>query len=60
MAYGGVNTYLYSFLASALDGGQWTASHPCCSNHGGKTPGTHLTGGWVDTKVGMDVLCKEE
>jgi hypothetical protein len=28
----------YSFLTSALDGGEWSASHPGCTLHPGKEP----------------------
>jgi hypothetical protein len=54
----------YSFLTSALDGGEWSASHAGCALHPGKgTPGTHWIGGWVSLRAGPDteatgkVLC---
>jgi hypothetical protein len=48
-AYGGVDVYLHVFLASALIGGEWSASFP-----GRFTPGTHWIGGWVGPKTGLD------
>jgi hypothetical protein len=38
----------YSFTTSALDGGEWSASRPGRAFiPGGRTPGTHCTGGWA-------------
>jgi hypothetical protein len=38
----------YLFLTSALDGGEWSASRPDRAlAPGGRTSGTHCTGGWV-------------
>jgi hypothetical protein len=39
----------YSFTTSALDG-WWVVS----VSPGGRTPGTHWTGGWVCTRAGLD------
>jgi hypothetical protein len=45
----------YSFLTSALDGGEWSASRPGHAfTPGEKTPGTHWTGGWVGPRAGLD------
>jgi hypothetical protein len=44
----------YSFLTSALDGGEWSASRPGRALPRGKTPGTHCTGGWVGLGAGLD------
>jgi hypothetical protein len=45
----------YSFLTSALDGGEWSASRPGRAfTPGERTPGTHCTGGWVDRRAGLD------
>jgi hypothetical protein len=45
----------YSYLTSALGGGEWSASHP---GHAlpprERTPGTHWTGGWVGPRAGLD------
>jgi hypothetical protein len=44
----------YSFLTSALDGGEWSASHSGRSLPPEKGPrGTHCTG-WVDPRAGLD------
>jgi hypothetical protein len=44
----------YSFLTSALDGGEWSAPRPGRALPHGKDPGTHYTGGWVGLKAGLD------
>jgi hypothetical protein len=54
--YGGVDIYIYIhiFLTSALVGGKWSASRPCRFTPGERAPGTHLIGGWVDPRAGLD------
>jgi hypothetical protein len=54
----------YSFLTSALDGGDWSASRPGRAfTPGERTLGTHCTGGWVgpraclDTEAAGKILC---
>jgi hypothetical protein len=32
--YGEMEVYLHTFLTLALDGGEWSASHPCHFNPG--------------------------
>jgi hypothetical protein len=46
----------YSFLTSALDGGEWSASRPGRASHPRKGPPvpTHCTGGWVGPRAGPD------
>jgi hypothetical protein len=39
------------FLTSALDGGEWLASH---TSH--FTLGTHWIGGWVGPRAGLDAV----
>jgi hypothetical protein len=39
------------FLASALDGREWSASHSCCSNSFKTARGTHCIGGWVGPRT---------
>jgi hypothetical protein len=42
----------YSFLTSALEGGEWSASRTL---PGGKEPlGSHCTGGWVGPRAGLE------
>jgi hypothetical protein len=45
----------YSFMTSALDGGEWSASRPGRAfTPGERTPGTHWTRGWVSPRAGLD------
>jgi hypothetical protein len=55
-ALGGERRYSsYSFLASALDGGERSASRPGRAfTPRERTPGTHCTGGWVGLRAGLD------
>jgi hypothetical protein len=46
-AYGGVDVEIYIFLASALVGGERSASRPGRFTPREGAPGTHWTGGWV-------------
>jgi hypothetical protein len=53
-AYGGVDVQIHIFLASALIGGEWSASCPYRFTPGEKAPSTYWIGGWVDPRVGLD------
>jgi hypothetical protein len=53
-AYGGVDVQIHIFLTSALAGGEWSASRPCRFTSGERAPGSHLIGGWVDPRAGLD------
>jgi hypothetical protein len=44
----------YSFLTSALDGGEWSASRPGSVFPRERAVGTHCTGGWVGLRAGLD------
>jgi hypothetical protein len=45
----------YSFMTSALDGGEWSASRPGRAfTPGERTPGTYCTEGWVGPRAGLD------
>jgi hypothetical protein len=44
----------YSFLTSALDGGECSASRPSHTLTLGKDPGTHWVGGWVGLRAGLN------
>jgi hypothetical protein len=61
-AHGGERRYSsYSFLTSALDGGEWSASHPGRSlPPGERTPGTHWIGGWVFPRAGLDAEARRK
>jgi hypothetical protein len=50
-----MDVYIHIFLTSALVGGEWSTSRP-----GRFTPGTHLIGGWVDLRAGLDDLEKRK
>jgi hypothetical protein len=43
-------------LTSALDGGEWSASHPDRFTLKERSPGTHWIGGWVDPRAVLDSL----
>jgi hypothetical protein len=46
-------------LTSALDAGAWSASRPGRFTAGEGAPGTHLIGGWMDPKTGLDAVEKK-
>jgi len=43
-------------LASALDGGEWSASHPSHLTTREEAPGTHWIGGWVGPRAILDAV----
>jgi len=47
---------LHALLTSALDGGEWSASHPGRFTPRERAPGTHWIGGWVDPRNGLDAV----
>jgi hypothetical protein len=52
--YGGVDVQIHIFLTSALDGGEWSASHPGRFTPRETNHGTHWIGGWVGPRTGLD------
>jgi hypothetical protein len=57
--WGGEEYNSYSFLTSALDGGEWSASRPGRAFTPGEwTPGLHCTGGWVGPRAGLDTKAR--
>jgi hypothetical protein len=48
------------FLTSVLDGGELSASCPCCFTPGETASGTHWIGDWVAPRAGLDVVEKRE
>jgi hypothetical protein len=44
----------YSFLTTALYGGEWLASRPGCALPAGRNHGTYCTGGWMSPRAGLD------
>jgi hypothetical protein len=61
-ALGGERRYSsYTFMTSALDGGERSASRPGRAfTPGERTPGTHCTGGWVGPRAGLDTEPREK
>jgi len=57
---GVVEVQLHTFLTSALNGGEWSASCPSCCTHGKRVPRPHWIGGWVGPRASMDVVGKEK
>jgi hypothetical protein len=53
-AYGVMDVEIHIFFASALVGGEWSASRPGRFTPGERAPGTHCIGGWVDHRAGLD------
>jgi hypothetical protein len=45
-------------LTSALDGGEWSASHPGRFTPRERTPGTRCIAGWVGLRAGLDTVVK--
>jgi hypothetical protein len=45
-----------TFLTSALDGGEWSASRLCCFTTGETALRTYGTGAWVGPRVGLHVM----
>jgi hypothetical protein len=41
-------------VTSALDGGEWSASHPGCFTFRERDPGTHWIGGWVGPRARLE------
>jgi hypothetical protein len=62
------DTYLFSvfkifgnlFLTSALDGGEWLASRPGRFTPRERAPGTHLIGGWMGARAGLDAVVRRK
>jgi hypothetical protein len=47
-------------LTSALDGSEWSASHPGHFTPRERAPGTHWLGGWVGPRAILDVVVKNK
>jgi hypothetical protein len=47
-------------LTSALDGGEWLASHPGRFTPRERVPGTQWIGGWVGPRAGLDAVVKRK
>jgi hypothetical protein len=49
-----------AFFTLALDGGEWSASHPGHFTPGARDPVTHWTGGWVGPRGGLDIMARKK
>jgi hypothetical protein len=47
-------------LTSALDGGEWSASHPGRFTARERAPGSHWIGGWVGPRAVLDAVVKRK
>jgi hypothetical protein len=47
-------------LTPALDGGEWSASHPGCFTPKERVPGTHWIGGWVGPRARLETVSKRK
>jgi hypothetical protein len=54
--YVGVEAYLHSLLTSTLYGRQWSALRCGRFTIWVRAPGTHLVGGWLGPRAGLEVL----
>jgi hypothetical protein len=52
--FSGVEIQLQTLLISTLDADEWSASRSDRFTVGGRAPGVHWIGGWVDTGVSLD------
>jgi hypothetical protein len=59
-AHGGVEVLLHAFFTSALDGGEWSASHPGRFAPRERANCTHWLGGWVGYRAGLDAAVKRK
>jgi hypothetical protein len=59
-AYWGSEGIVPHILTSALDEGEWSASHPRCFTPRESVPGTHWTGGWVGPSAILDTAVKRK
>jgi hypothetical protein len=56
----GVEVYLHSFLTSALDVGELSASHTCRFNLGERNFDSHWKGGWVSPRAGVNAEARRK
>jgi hypothetical protein len=61
-AYWGVEEKHHTFLTSALDGGEWSATRHSRFTPRGKSlpPGIHWMGGWVGSTASLDAVEKRK
>jgi hypothetical protein len=51
---------MHVFLTSALDGGEWSASHPGHFTAEVRAPGTRCIKVWVGLRAGLDAMAKRK
>jgi hypothetical protein len=51
---------MHIFFTSALVGGDWSASRPCHFIPRETAPRTHLLGGWLNPRTGLDNMENRE
>jgi len=51
-----MEVYEHAFLASALDGGEWSVSRPSRVTPKESARGTHWIGGWVGPRAVLDAV----
>jgi hypothetical protein len=56
--YWWVEAQLHTFLTSALDGGEWSASRPGRFTPRESAPGASGMGGWVGPRACLDTVVK--
>jgi len=56
--YWGVEAWIHAFLASGLDGGEWSASLPGHFTSRERTPGSLWEGDWVVPRAVLDAVVK--
>jgi hypothetical protein len=59
-AYWGSGGIAYTFLTSALDGSEWSASRPGRFTPKERSAGTHWTEDWVGLRAGLDTVLKRK
>jgi hypothetical protein len=55
-----VEVWLHTFLTSALDGGEWSASRPGRFTPRERPPDTHWIRGWVGPSAVLDAVVKRK
>jgi hypothetical protein len=58
--YWGVELWPHTFLTSALDGSEWSASRPDRFTPGERDPGTNRIGCWVGPRAGLFTVVKRQ
>jgi hypothetical protein len=54
--YGEMKIIALLFFTSVIDGGEWSASCPCCFIPRKSAPNSHCIGGWVGLRAGLEAV----